>query len=97
LKSIAGITCHPQSSSGVVPAYAKQDDQLSPNKSDPRIEKRVTGFEPATFSLGSFSIDWPNCKRCGESHKPEVGAFYWTDAAPDIVNPGRVEQGSASV
>ena len=23
----------------------------------------------------------------------EVGAFYWTDVAPDIVNPGREEQG----
>ncbi len=22
----------------------------------------------------------------------EVGAFYWTDVAPDIVNPGREEQ-----
>jgi hypothetical protein len=28
---------------------------------------------------------------------PEVGAFYWTVLAPDIVNPGREEQGSASV
>ena len=27
----------------------------------------------------------------------EVGAFYWTVPAPDIVNPGRVEQGSVSV
>jgi NAD(P)-dependent dehydrogenase (short-subunit alcohol dehydrogenase family) len=27
----------------------------------------------------------------------EVGAFYWTDMAPDIVNPGREEQGSVSV
>jgi len=27
----------------------------------------------------------------------EVGAFYWTALAPDIVNPGRVEQGSTSV
>ena len=32
--------------------------------------KRVTGFEPATFSLGRFSIDWPNCLCCPESHKP---------------------------
>jgi hypothetical protein len=24
----------------------------------------------------------------------EVGAFYWTVLAPDIVNPGREEQGS---
>lgn len=28
---------------------------------------------------------------------PEVGAFYWTALAPDIVNPGREEQGSVSV
>ena len=28
---------------------------------------------------------------------PEVGAFYWTDVAPDIVNPRRVEQSSVSV
>jgi hypothetical protein len=27
----------------------------------------------------------------------EVGAFYWTDWAPDIVNSGREEQGSISV
>ena len=27
----------------------------------------------------------------------EVGAFYWTDWAPDIVNSGREEQGSVSV
>ena len=28
---------------------------------------------------------------------PEVGAFYWTVPASDIVNPGREEQGSVSV
>jgi hypothetical protein len=27
----------------------------------------------------------------------EVGAFYWTVLAPDIVNSGRAEQGSDSV
>ena len=27
----------------------------------------------------------------------EVGAFYWTALAPDIVNSGREEQGSISV
>jgi hypothetical protein len=27
----------------------------------------------------------------------EVGAFYWTVPAPNIVNPGREEQGSVSV
>jgi hypothetical protein len=29
--------------------------------------------------------------------KAEVDAFYWTVLAPDIVNPGREEQGSFSV
>ena len=29
--------------------------------------------------------------------RSEVGAFYWTDWAPDIVNSGREEQGSVSV
>ena len=28
---------------------------------------------------------------------PEVGAFYWTVLAPDIVNSRREEQGSISV
>jgi hypothetical protein len=32
-----------------------------------------------------------------ELYGTEVGAFYWTDMAPDIVNPGREEQGSVSV
>jgi hypothetical protein len=33
----------------------------------------------------------------GAGGRCEVGAFYWTVLAPDIVNPGREEQGSASV
>jgi len=37
---------------------------------------------------------WRDLKRCIQA---EVGAFYWTFLAPDIVNPGREEQGSASV
>ena len=31
------------------------------------------------------------------SHRREVGAFSWTVLAPDIVNPGREEQGSFSM
>ena len=31
-----------------------------------------------------------------EERPPEVGAFYWTVLAPDIVNPGREEQGLVS-
>ena len=33
----------------------------------------------------------------GEIGPTEVGAFYWTVPAPDIVNSGREEQGSVSV
>jgi putative transposase len=36
-------------------------------------------------------------QRCKAVDVIEVGAFYWTVLAPDIVNPGREEQGSASV
>ena len=32
-----------------------------------------------------------------QRQKPEVGAFYWTDLAPDVVNSGREEQGLLSV
>jgi hypothetical protein len=31
------------------------------------------------------------------AQRSEVGAFYWTVPAPDIVNSGREEQGSVSV
>jgi hypothetical protein len=37
---------------------------------------------------------------CGKRVAPyntEVDGFYWTDPAPDIVNPGREEQGLVSV
>jgi hypothetical protein len=33
----------------------------------------------------------------GTTTVSEVGTFYWTDLAPDIVNPGQDEQGSVSV
>ena len=35
--------------------------------------------------------------RHGPGSDIEVGAFYWTVPAPDIVNSGREEQGSVSV
>ena len=35
--------------------------------------------------------------KAGERAGFEVGAFYWTVLVPDIVNPGREEQGSVSV
>ena len=35
-------------------------------------------------------------RKRGRDLNCEVGAFYWTALAPDIVNPGREEQGSVS-
>jgi hypothetical protein len=35
--------------------------------------------------------------RLGGWYQTEVGAFYWTVPAPDIVNSGREEQGLISV
>jgi len=35
--------------------------------------------------------------RSSEAMQDEVGAFYWTVPAPDIVNSGRDEQDSISV
>jgi hypothetical protein len=44
---------------------------------------------------------WVDPARCNKGRKTnersEVGAFYWTVLVPDIVNPGREEQGSVSV
>jgi hypothetical protein len=44
----------------------------------------------AARDLGNGSV--ADCRTEGE-----VDGFYWTDSAPDIVNPGREEQGSVSV
>jgi hypothetical protein len=46
----------------------------------------------SVFLLISCHLLWHLLRR-----STEVGAFYWTDMAPDIVNPGREEQGSVSV
>jgi hypothetical protein len=40
---------------------------------------------------------WAEGQSGDECRLCEVDAFYWTDMAPDIVNPGREEQGSFSV
>jgi hypothetical protein len=45
--------------------------------------------------VGAAMAESPTIQRHGL--QDEVGAFYWTDMAPDIVNPGREEQGSVSV
>jgi hypothetical protein len=44
-----------------------------------------------------FDESWVPGFRSSVRGSTEVGAFYWTDMAPDIVNPGREEQGSVSV
>ena len=44
-------------------------------------------------SLSSLASYWLQV----QASQAEVGAFYWTVPAPDIVNSGREEQGSISV
>jgi IS5 family transposase len=51
----------------------------------------------ATLIAAPSSTKNKEGKRDSEMHQTEVGAFYWTDLAPDIVNSGREEQGSVSV
>jgi hypothetical protein len=53
------------------------------------------GFAPSCLSRLELRASSAGL-RLGSAH-PEVGAFYWTVLAPDIVNPGREEQGSVSV
>ncbi|MEY4807797.1 MAG: hypothetical protein RLZZ206_2186 [Cyanobacteriota bacterium] len=52
----------------------------------------------ASAQAGQWWRDPLYCSRPYESWWVcEVGAFYWTALAPEIVNSGREEQGSASV
>ena len=54
----------------------------------------------ATLIAAPGSTKNKDGKRDPEMHqtkKGEVGAFYWTVPAPDIVNSGREEQGLISV
>lgn len=54
------------------------------------IEDRIPASHPLRrfLKLADQALDRLNT---------EVGAFYWTVLAPDIVNPGWEEQGSVSV
>ena len=57
---------------------------------------------PPQHNARYFSREISNVKFLSEAihaiiKQSEVGAFYWTVLAPDIVNPGREEQGSISV
>ena len=49
----------------------------------------------ARLQAEEIKISWSGRKRCFDNIL-EVGAFYWTALAPDIVNPGREEQGLVS-
>lgn len=62
----------------------------------PGIRHRI-GLELATFSLGSFSVDWPNrmCRR--ESHMAsglDVRRSVWHPAVEDF---GRLSQGGVEI
>lgn len=60
----------------------------------------------ASSTLASASPNRATTRICGKPSpgacvadrgQSEVGAFYWTVPTPNIVNPGREEQGSVSV
>jgi hypothetical protein len=76
-------------------AYEQSWEQAAPSRIVFSITQRVadlyvfcllSGREPADKAAWTFWVV-----------PTEVGAFYWTVLAPDIVNPGREEQGSVSV
>jgi len=66
---------------------------------DPTSDGNVTMITVSTVSLQNSSTTIESGRMVLEVHvlQSEVGAFYWTVLAPDIVNPGREEQGSVSV
>jgi hypothetical protein len=70
--------------------------------------KEVPGCDMVVLIIGSrfggtavpsalTLIDFDKVTGTSTKSQIEVDAFYWTDMAPDIVNPGREEQGSFSV
>jgi hypothetical protein len=64
--------------------------------------RKPAALEATLLVLGQLVLSMATRQRsstaepCGEM-PAEVDAFYWTVLAPDIVNPGREEQGSFSV
>jgi len=57
----------------------------------------IEKFLDFLIPLGTIKSQWRQIKLVPKLYGVEVDAFYWTDMAPDIVNPGREEQGSFSV
>lgn len=57
---------------------------------DTHLHQRIHGAGAVVFKGLNSLIAHPGAEL-------EVGAFYWTVPAPDIVNPGREEQGSVSL
>jgi transposase len=70
----------------VVPASEKDPDGWS------AADKLTVVLETAGLNATELSA---YCRERGLY--PEVGAFYWTALAPEIVNSGREEQGLVSV
>ena len=56
---------------------------------------KAAPFSWVNGRVTSFTVQQPNYTTAIVNN--EVDAFYWTVLAPDIVNPGREEQGSFSV
>ncbi len=59
----------------------------------PRMRQSITTISK---ELGNDVLTRSNWSKTLQLES-EVGAFYWTVPAPDIVNPGREEQGLVSV
>lgn len=57
-------------------------------------DRPVVGLQNSNPALELMGMVLP--RFCRDPHL-EVGAFYWTDWAPDIVNPRREEQGLVSL
>ncbi|MEY3929330.1 MAG: hypothetical protein RLZZ516_1040 [Cyanobacteriota bacterium] len=68
------------------------------DKEAPPGARLITGDGEAEL-MSEVDCTCPECvAMCAHSTcLPEVGAFYWTVLAPDIVNSRREEQGSISV
>ena len=54
---------------------------------------KVGGCPLGYYTSGSYCVPSKSTNSRGALQKIEVGAFYWTALAPDIVNSEREEQG----
>jgi hypothetical protein len=82
------ITCSQSSSNATKPSSQLENLIRAVNYDVPEV---ITQYANCYLD-----ISWLSRNDSRSSHS-EVGAFYWTVPAPDIVNSGREEQGSVSV